>query len=135
MADSIANPSRAKVSDSTSAVAEKPSSSLLPLLDEIRELVVDDSDQDPYTRAQLLSKIHALNLTAESPLDTILRIGYQSWQAAAIRVALDLDVFHALVNRNPDPVTAEEMASKHGADVVLVGTLTHECALMTFVRG
>ncbi len=135
MDNSIANPSRAKVSDSNSAIAAKPSSSLLALLDEIREFVADNSTQDPTTHTKLLFKIHALNLAAESPLDTILRIGYQSWQAAAIRVALDLEIFHVLKDRSPEPVTAEELASKHSADVVLVGTLTRECAFMTLVRG
>ena len=135
MASSIANPSGTKASDPTSAAAAKSRSSLLPLLDEIRELVADDSDQDPATRARLLFKIQALNLAAESPLGTILRIGYQSWQAPAIRVALDLGIFHVLVHQSPEPVTAEALASKHSADVVLVGTLTRECALMTLVHG
>lgn len=51
---------REDVSDSTSAVAAKPSSSLSPLLGEIRGLVADDSNQDPATRAKLLFKISLL---------------------------------------------------------------------------
>lgn len=131
MADSIVQSPATTASDSTSAGTTKPSSVLGLLLDEIRELVADDSNPDPINRAKLLSKVHALNLAAETPLETILRIGYQSWQTAAIRVALDLGIFHVLVDRKPKPVTAEELASKHNADVLLVGMSSRGCTLMS----
>ena len=133
MGDSIVQGPAATASDSISAGTTKPSSVLIPLLDDIRELIADDSNQDPVNRAKLLSKIHALNLAAEAPLETIFRIGYQSWQTAAIRVALDLGLFHVLEDRQPKPVTAEELASKHNADVVLVGMSSRECTLMSWI--
>ena len=96
-------------------------------MDEIRDLVAaDSSSEDPVIHAKLLFKIHALNLAAETPPETIFRIGYQSWQSAAIRVALDLGIFDMLVKRAPNPVSAEELASQESADVVLIGMFDRE---------
>ena len=122
--------STANSSDSTSIVPIKPSNPLISLVDEIRELVADDSNDHPITHAELLSKIHALELAAETPLETIYRIGHQSWQNAAVRVALELDVFRVLVEQVPKPVSAEELASKHAADAVLVCMSNHDDSLL-----
>lgn len=126
MGASIAKISTPTASDSTSTVTTKPKDSLIPLIDQIRELVADESREDPVAHAKLLSSVHALNLAAETPLETIYRIGHQSWQNAAIRIAIDLGIFDTLVEREPEPVSAEELASRHGADVVLVGMSSHE---------
>lgn len=133
MGDSIAMLSAATASDVASRVTTKISNSLIPLVDEIRELVAEDFSGDPITHAKLLSKIQALKLAAETPPETIFRIGYQSWQNAAIRVALDLGIFEVLGDRGPNPVTAEELASRHGADVVLVGMSNHKCTFFAMI--
>lgn len=99
----------------------KCNSLFLPLIDEIRELAANDSSNETGTHTQILSRIHALQLAVETPLETIYRIGHQSWQNAAIKVALDLDIFDTLVARAPKPTRIEELSSKHSADTVLVG--------------
>ena len=100
--------------------------SFLPLIDEIRELAASDSSREPCTHTQILTNIHALQLAAETPLETIYRIGHQSWQNAAIKTALDLDIFDILVERAPGSVELEELALKHSADTVLVGMSTRK---------
>ncbi|CAD6592881.1 MAG: hypothetical protein ASARMPRED_006771 [Alectoria sarmentosa] len=123
MGASIAKISAATASVSTSTVTAKPNDSLIPIVDEIRSLAADDFNEDPVAHAKLLSKIHALQLASETPLETIYRIGHQSWQNAAIKVALDLGILDVLVAREPRPVGADELASKHNADVVLVARI------------
>ena len=121
--------STALVSDAdTSVVATKPRNSLIPLLDEIRELAAVDSNKDSTAHSKLLSKIYGLQLAAETPLETILRIGYQSWQHAAVRVALDLGIFGVIAKQEPRPVSAEELASESGADAVLLGISSRDCS-------
>lgn len=109
--------------DSLATVTTKPNDSLIPLIDQIRELVADESCEDPVAHAKLLSCIHTLNSAVETPLETIYRIGHQSWQNAAIRVALDLGIFDVLVERQSEPVSVKELASRPGADVVLVARI------------
>ena len=117
----LAKLSASTASASTATVTTKPNDSLIPLIDRIRELVADESCEDPTAHAKLLSCIYTLNSAAETPLETIYRIGHQSWQNAAIRVALDLGIFDVLVERQSEPVSAKELASRTGADVVLIG--------------
>lgn len=130
MGASNAKISGSTANDSTSTVMTKPQDPLIPLVDQIRELVVNESREDPIANAKLLSTIHALNLAAETPSETMYRIGYQSWQSVAIRVALDLGIFDVLVEREPESVSAKELASRNGAEVVLVGMSSHEYSLV-----
>lgn len=126
--------SPATASDSASTVTTKPNYSFISIIDQIRELVVaDEPREDLIAHAKLLSNIHALELAAETPLETIYRIGHQSWQNAAIRVALDLGIFDVLVEREPEPVNAKELASRHGADVVLVGMSSPGYSLVALI--
>ena len=131
-------PSNARISAKTASKltptgTAKPQHPLIPLIDQIREFVVNESREDPIANAKLLSTIHALQLAAETPTETVYRIGYQSWQSAAIRVALDLGIFDVLVERKPESVSAKELASSHGADVVLVGMLSYEFPLVALL--
>lgn len=127
MGASAVNFSETIASGANSTATRKPNNSLIPLLDEIRKLAADEPNKDQSAHSKLLSKIHALNLAAEAPLETILRIGYQSWQHAAINVALDLGIFGLIAEREPRPVSAEELASRTGADVVLLGMPNRDC--------
>lgn len=133
MDTSIAKVSGSAATDPTSTVTTRPQDPLIPLIDQIRELVADEHREDPIAHVKLLSVIHDLNLAVETPMDTIFRMGYQSWQHAAIRVALDLGIFDILVEREPQPVIAKELASRYGADVVLVGKSSHQFALVALI--
>ena len=108
-------------SDTTSPSTTRSSKSVLLILDEIRELAA---------HSKLLAKIHALNLAVETPLETVLRIGYQPWQNAAVGVALELGVFTILVEKEPKAVSAKELASKSGGDVILLGMSSLACSLI-----
>ena len=121
MGASIAKLSTMTTNDVTITVDTKSSNSLMPIVEEIQKLAADSSNRDPTTHGKLLSKIHVLNLAVETPLETIYRIGHQSWQNAAIRVALDLGIFDVLTERKPEAVSAQDLASKNGADIVLIG--------------
>ena len=121
MGASIIINSSAVASDASSKASTTHSGNLLPLLEEIRGLAAAESAEDPAAHSRLLSKIHALNLAVETPLETILKIGYQPWQIVAIRVALDLNVFVFLAEQEPKPISVEELASNAGADVILLG--------------
>lgn len=51
--------------------------SLLCIVDAIKRTLETSSDEDEVSHAKLLDDIHALTLEAETPLDTLYRIGYQ----------------------------------------------------------
>lgn len=51
--------------------------SLLPLIDEIKRAAEATSSKGPEGHAELLSRINDCLLAAETPLETIYRIGHQ----------------------------------------------------------
>ncbi|KAI4239065.1 MAG: hypothetical protein LQ349_000642 [Xanthoria aureola] len=70
--------------------------------------------------ARILADISRLQLAVETPLETIYRIGHQTWQNACVRIALELGIFDTLVAKGVDSVGVQELASPHGADFVLL---------------
>ena len=58
-------------------MAQTSPSSLLALIDAIRTTVETTREDDAVSHAKLLDDISALMLAAETPLDTIYRIGHQ----------------------------------------------------------
>ncbi|KAL8669258.1 MAG: hypothetical protein Q9168_006142 [Polycauliona sp. 1 TL-2023] len=92
---------------------------ILALLDSIKQDLVG-----PHTataqHAQTLANISRLQLAVETPLETILRIGYGTWQKACLRIALELGVFDTLSANEGVSVGIQELASASGADAVFL---------------
>lgn len=59
------------------SMAQTSKSSLLSLIDTIKTRVETTNEDDAVLHAKLLDDINALMLAAETPLDTIYRIGHQ----------------------------------------------------------
>lgn len=58
-------------------MANLPSNSLLPLIDELKRAAEAAPSKGPEGHAELLSRINDCLLAAETPLETIYRIGHQ----------------------------------------------------------
>ncbi|KAI4224907.1 MAG: hypothetical protein L6R36_004307 [Xanthoria steineri] len=67
--------------------------------------------------AQILADISRLQLAVETPLETIYRIGHQSWQNACVRIALELGVFDTLVAKGVDSSYSELLDSSSSVAV------------------
>ncbi|KAI4182951.1 MAG: hypothetical protein L6R41_005685 [Letrouitia leprolyta] len=91
----------------------------LRLLDRIRNALTtpDSGDVD---HAKLLADVSRLQLAIETPLETIYRIGHQTWQNACVKIALELGVFDFLVARDEIDVDAQELAETCKADAVFL---------------
>ncbi|KAL9038359.1 MAG: hypothetical protein Q9180_003190 [Flavoplaca navasiana] len=86
-----------------------------PLLDRIKQALHTPQD-NPSKGAQILADISRLQLAVETPLETIYRIGHQTWQNACVRIALELGVFDILVAKKETSVGVQELACANGAD-------------------
>ena len=64
---------------------DKKRFALLPMIDDIQESVKNASLDDPAAHTALLDKINALQLAAESPMETIDRIGNTVCPALILR--------------------------------------------------
>ncbi|KAL8884933.1 MAG: hypothetical protein Q9215_007128 [Flavoplaca cf. flavocitrina] len=90
-----------------------------PLLDRIKQ-ALDTSQDTTSKRAQILADISRLQLAVETPLETIYRIGHQTWQNACVRIALELGIFDILVAKKEASVGVQELACANGADAVFL---------------
>ncbi|KAL9627063.1 MAG: hypothetical protein Q9204_006835 [Flavoplaca sp. TL-2023a] len=91
-----------------------------PLLDGIKQ-ALDTPPDTTSKRAQILADISRLQLAVETPLETIYRIGHQTWQNACVRIALELGVFDMLVAKKETSIGVQELACANGADPVFLG--------------
>ncbi|KAL8866384.1 MAG: hypothetical protein Q9174_006335 [Haloplaca sp. 1 TL-2023] len=92
------------------------------VLDRIKDALTT-ADSDSGGHAQLLADISRLQLMVETPLETIYRIGHQTWQNACVRIVLELGVFDLLVAKGADAVSVQELASTCGADMVVLAVV------------
>ncbi|KAI4145643.1 MAG: hypothetical protein L6R39_003737, partial [Caloplaca ligustica] len=100
--------------------ANRSGADTLHLTDQIKKSITAPKPS-AAARAELLADIHRLQLAVETPLETIYRIGHQSWQNACVRIAIDLGIFDALVKKEGDsPVSVQKLASACGADAVFL---------------
>ncbi|KAL8990663.1 MAG: hypothetical protein Q9169_008069 [Polycauliona sp. 2 TL-2023] len=92
---------------------------ILSLLDKIKQRITAPQSSSAE-HAQTLADIHRLQLAVETPLETIYRIGHQTWQNACVRIALEIGVFDMLLSKQGEPVGVQQLASPSGADVVFL---------------
>jgi hypothetical protein len=93
--------------------------SLLELIDEVKAAAEADNGKDQGKHAELLDKIHRLQLAAETPDETVMRLRWQFMTTAATRFALEYGILNALCESD-GPITAAVLAQKTGADALLI---------------
>ncbi|KAI4168723.1 MAG: hypothetical protein LQ343_006159 [Gyalolechia ehrenbergii] len=91
----------------------------LSLVERLRNALATP-DSSSANHAELLADISRLQLVVENPLDTIYRIGHQTWQNACVRIALELGVFDIMVAKGEDQVDGQDLALACGADAVFL---------------
>ncbi|KAL9052380.1 MAG: hypothetical protein Q9206_004329 [Seirophora lacunosa] len=106
-----------ETNDATSADDHQENSSLL--IHRIKEALATPNTNNAK-HAEILADISRLQLSLETPSETIYRIGYQTWQNACVRIALELGVFDTLAAKQEAPVSIQELASTHGADALFL---------------
>ncbi len=88
-------------------------------------------DVNEEARRQCLAAARSLVYALESPLEAILRLNYaEPAHAAAIRTAVDLNLFEKLEQGAGDPVTTSKLAESTGADPALLPRLLKHLAAM-----
>ncbi|KUJ18479.1 O-methyl transferase B [Mollisia scopiformis] len=85
-------------------------------LEDIKRLAIS-SDED--ARQSIMSALHKLAYSMESPNDTIRRYGHLTLQTAAIKIGIDLGLFVYLAE-SKSPLFAEQIAQTTGADIQLL---------------
>lgn len=78
----------------------------------------DGGDQGKHS--ELLDKIHKLQLVAEKPDESAMRLRWQFMALFAIRFAIEYGVLQAISEKAGEQVTAAELAQKTGAEELLI---------------
>ncbi|KAJ6010878.1 hypothetical protein N7451_002290 [Penicillium sp. IBT 35674x] len=85
----------------------------------VQQLVSEEASGNKDAHGDLLKAIRALQLAAETPLETTSRVNFQILQNIAIRVAIEHRFLHILVECEK-PVSAAELAIETGSDLLLI---------------
>lgn len=75
---------------------------------------------DPANHAKLLEEIHNLQLAAEKPEESVMRLRWQFLGSSCIRWAIEYGILQIIAQKPGSPVTAAELAEKTGADELLI---------------
>ncbi|OGM48243.1 O-methyltransferase [Aspergillus bombycis] len=89
-------------------------------LAEVQRLVAAEAAGDKNAHGELLGAIRALQLAVETPVETTSRFNFQIMQNISIRVAIEKQFLHLLAARDGAPITASEIASKTGENLLLI---------------
>ncbi|MCJ1394454.1 hypothetical protein MMC18_007332 [Xylographa bjoerkii] len=76
----------------------------------------------PDVRRNLRAAVSKLSIALETPGDIIERVTYMPMNTVLMRIAIDLNVFKLLVEKN-EPMSTNELAEVTGADRVLLGRI------------
>ncbi|PYH40352.1 S-adenosyl-L-methionine-dependent methyltransferase [Aspergillus saccharolyticus JOP 1030-1] len=108
-------------SDANNPLTSTPTQSLLPLVEQIRQAVMQEesADRNPNAHFQLLGLIDDLKRAVESPTETLLRLIYQPPQNAALRTVMDMGIFPLLMEHSKG-LSASELAEHTGAERALI---------------
>ncbi|MCJ1352911.1 MAG: hypothetical protein MMC33_002895 [Icmadophila ericetorum] len=110
----------------------KPNVAVLALIDDVKTAALLDSPHNPSAHAKLLDTIHKLNIAAETPLESILRVQFQLQQNVAIRVALEMGILEALVQDGQSSMGAACLAERCGGEPSLIIRIMRLLAAMSF---
>ncbi|KAI7228845.1 hypothetical protein KC343_g5817 [Hortaea werneckii] len=84
---------------------------------------VPNDANDPSKHAKVLEAIHNLQLAAEKPEESVMRLRWQFLASSCIRWAIEYGILQTVAEKSGSPVTAEELAKKTGADELLIVTI------------
>ncbi|OJJ96619.1 hypothetical protein ASPACDRAFT_1890997 [Aspergillus aculeatus ATCC 16872] len=109
-------------SSSNEAPTPTAPESFLPLLEQIKQAVLQEESPDRTAKShfQLLGLVDQLRLAIESPTETLLRLIYQPPQNAALRTVMDMNLFPLLMDHRPAGLSATALAEKTGAERALI---------------
>ncbi|KAK9318802.1 S-adenosyl-L-methionine-dependent methyltransferase [Lipomyces orientalis] len=88
---------------------------------------------DEGLRKQLLDTLFRLQLSIESPQDSMQRLLYLNVNLMAVRIGCDLDFFRLLAD-SATPLTAEQVAEKCGTAPTLMSRLLRYLASVGFIK-
>ncbi|KAI7543217.1 hypothetical protein KC331_g7521 [Hortaea werneckii] len=87
----------------------------------VQEVAEASNDaNDPSKHAKLLEEIHNLQLAAERPEESVMRLRWQFLGSSCIRWAIEYGILQIIAQKPGSPVTAAELAEKTGADELLI---------------
>ncbi|MCJ1382181.1 hypothetical protein MMC17_005293 [Xylographa soralifera] len=91
------------------------------------------STADGTARKKLLDSLRDLQLSLETPNDTINRIAYLPLQLAAAHISIDLDLFGILV-RSDAPLSSGDLATRTGTDPAFISRLARYLASFRMIN-
>ncbi|KAF7618333.1 hypothetical protein AFLA_007230 [Aspergillus flavus NRRL3357] len=84
-------------------------------------------------RKKLLDTLRDLQYSIETPEDAMQRVIHMNLHFAAIRTALDLNLFNDILD-NAEPSTVNHLAAKHSADPLLLGRVLRYLASLGVLK-
>ncbi|KAK5128868.1 hypothetical protein LTR85_000201 [Meristemomyces frigidus] len=94
--------------------------SLREALLHVQRAVENYDGQDEEKHAILLGEIHKLQLAAEKPDESIMRLRWQFMATFAIRFAIEYGIVQTISAKLGEPVSAAELAQTSGAEELLI---------------
>lgn len=96
-------------------------SKIQSLLSQLEE-VLKSEDLTLEERFKLSTQIKSLGHSIATPRQTIQHYGYMFTEQLVVKIAADLDLF-SILSESKEPLNVTEIASKTGADALLLGML------------
>ncbi|MCJ1400195.1 hypothetical protein MMC11_003399 [Xylographa trunciseda] len=91
------------------------------------------STADKTARKKLLDSLRDLELSLETPIDTINRIAYLPLQLVAARISIELNLFGILV-KSDAPLSSGDIATRTGTDPVFISRLARYLASFRMIK-
>ncbi|KAI9687107.1 MAG: hypothetical protein M1822_002518 [Bathelium mastoideum] len=89
---------------------------------QLQEALPPSTAENVDLREDLLLEARKLVLSLERQDNVVERVCYQLWETAAIKIGVNLGVFH-LLKDSPQPKSTAELAKSTGADPLLLGRI------------
>ncbi|MCJ1310764.1 hypothetical protein MMC25_004431 [Agyrium rufum] len=100
----------------------------------LAERIPKDGDIDADLRQELRDATQKLNLALETPGDTVQRIAYLPLQTTVVRMALELNVLHELVEAGIEGRSVDDLSRVTGAEAFLLARMLRYLAAIDVVK-
>lgn len=87
---------------------------------EVQRKAEADKEGDLTSHGELLAAIHRLQLQAESPDETVMRMRWEFMSPLAVRTMIEYGILQAIAEAAGKPVTALELSRRTSADELLI---------------